>query len=194
MLINEEKLSLISSKYILKHILYHINYNRLLKLFKNNKSIQNKIGITLDNYKLQFNFPEYHYVRVFSKSLSDYMRPVLYEHLEYLQCEKILKFFLLILLTVGYFIYVLVYTLLLITKETFNDTTAQGDYKNKAKTINVINRCNFILIAANIVCVIILSLCIYISDLENCIIDINTGFIIILIILISIISKKYKML
>ena len=68
MLINEDKLSLISNKYILKSIFYHLNYNRFLKLFKNNKAIQNKIGITLDDYKLQSNYPQYNLGRI----LSDY--------------------------------------------------------------------------------------------------------------------------
>ena len=39
MLINEDKLSLISNKYIFKSIFYYLNYNNLLKLNKNNKAI-----------------------------------------------------------------------------------------------------------------------------------------------------------
>ena len=59
MLINKDKLSLISNKYIFKSIFYHLNYNSLLKLFKNNKAIQNKLGITLSASPIKkMNFSE----------------------------------------------------------------------------------------------------------------------------------------
>ena len=149
MLINEDKLSLISNKYILKSIFYHINYNRLLKLFKNNKAIQNKLGITLNDYKLQSNYPQYHFSEYFSENYY-IMDP------EYSGEARLGQFCLLLIFTVIYFIYVLIYTLLLLIKNTFNDTTAQGDYNNKAHIIKIINGFNFILLAANIVGVILL--------------------------------------
>ena len=149
MLINEDKLSLISNKYILKSIFYHINYNRLLKLFKNNKAIQNKLGISLNDYKLQSNYPQYHFSEYFSDNYY-LMDP------EYSGEARLGQFCLLLIFTVIYFIYVLIYTLLLLIKNTFNDTTAQGDYNNKAHIIKIINGFNFILLAANIVGVILL--------------------------------------
>ena len=149
MLINEDKLSLISNKYILKSIFYHINYNRLLKLFKNNKAIQNKLGITLNDYKLQSNYPQYHFSEYFSENYY-IMDP------EYSGEARLGQFCLLLIFTVIYFIYVLIYTLLLLIKNTFNDITAQGDYNNKAHIIKIINGFNFILLAANIVGVILL--------------------------------------
>ena len=149
MLINEDKLSLISNKYILKSIFYHINYNRLLKLFKNNKAIQNKLGISLNDYKLQSNYPQYHFSEYFSDNYY-LMEP------EYSGEARLGQFCLLLIFTVIYFIYVLIYTLLLLIKNTFNDTTAQGDYNNKAHIIKIINGFNFILLAANIVGVILL--------------------------------------
>ena len=149
MLINEDKLSLISNKYILKSIFYHINYNRLLKLFKNNKAIQNKLGITLNDYKLQSNYPQYHFSEYFSDNYY-LMDP------EYSGEARLGQFCLLLIFTVIYFIYVLIYTLLLLIKNTFNDITAQGDYNNKAHIIKIINGFNFILLAANIVGVILL--------------------------------------
>ena len=149
MLINEDKLSLISNKYILKSIFYHINYNHLLKLFKNNKAIQNKLGITLNDYKLQSNYPQYHFSEYFSDNYY-LMDP------EYSGEARLGQFCLLLIFTVIYFIYVLIYTLLLLIKNTFNDTTAQGDYNNKAHIIKIINGFNFILLAANIVGVILL--------------------------------------
>ena len=149
MLINEDKLSLISNKYILKSIFYHINYNRLLKLFKNNKAIQNKLGISLNDYKLQSNYPQYHFSEYFSDNYY-LMDP------EYSGEARLGQFCLLLIFTVIYFIYVLIYTLLLLIKNTFNDKTAQGDYNNKAHIIKIINGFNFILLAANIAGVILL--------------------------------------
>ena len=69
---------------------------------------------------------------------------------------KLGQFCLLLCFTVLYFIYVSIYSLLLLIKDTFNDTTAQGDYKNKAHIIKTINACNFILLVANIIGVILL--------------------------------------
>ena len=192
MLINEDKLSGISNKYILKSVFYHLNYNRLLKLFKNNKSYQNKIGITLENYKLQSNYPEYQYANNFSNIDLMHFESHHRDHYGYSKLIKCLKFGLLIFLTMLYFIYVLVYTVLLITKDTFNDTTAQGDYKNKANIINIINRCNFILLAANIIGAIILSYYSYGEDMECCIIEINEKILIILIILYNLLFFVYE--
>ena len=198
MLINEDKLSLISNKYLLKPIFYHLNYNRLLKVFKNNKSYQNKIGITLENYKLQSNYPQYEYATGFSNDYDYRMEIDRHYDDDRRRCHglpevaKCVKICLLVFLTVLYFIYVLVYTLLLIINDTFNDITAKGDYKNKAKTINVINLCNFILLAANITGVIILSYIHSESYLECCMIDIKEKIIIILIILYDLLFIIYE--
>ena len=149
MLIDDDKLSKLSNKYILKSIFYHLNYNRLLKLFKYNKSIQNKAGITLDNYKLQFNYPQYHYFEYFSDDFYS-LDP------EFNGEAKLGQFCLLLCFIALYFIYVSIYSLLLLIKDTFNDTTAQGNYKNKAHIIKKISACNFILLVANIIGVILL--------------------------------------
>lgn len=149
MLFDENKLSKISSKYILKSIFYYLDYNRFLKLFKNNKTIQNKVGITLDDYKWQSNYPEYQYIEDFSVNF--YLVDP-----EFSGEAQLGYFCLLLCFTVLYFIYVLVYTLLLLIKDTFDDTTAQGDYANKASTINIINACNFILLVGHVIGVILL--------------------------------------
>ena len=193
MLINEDKLSLISSKYILKSIFYHLDYNHLLKVFKNNKSFQNKIGITLDNYKLQSNFPEYNYVRrVNYETLHDFRSERENERCDQINLGKVMQYCCLLTFTVIYSIFVLIYTILLIAKDTFNESTAQGDYKNKAYIINVINYCNFILSAANIVAIIILCYYGINSDEEDNIIDYYTKPIIILIILYDLLFFSYE--
>lgn len=151
MLFDENMLSKISSKYILKSIFYHLDYNHFLKLFKNNKTIQDKVGITLNDYKLQSNYPEYQYIEDFS------VNHYLIEADPNFNGEAKLGYFCLLLcFTVLYFIYVLVYTLLLLIKDTFDDSTAQGDYTNKASTINIINACNFILLAGHVMGAILL--------------------------------------
>ena len=41
----------INSEYILKQIFSLIDYDQILKLVKNNKSLQNRVGIDIINYK-----------------------------------------------------------------------------------------------------------------------------------------------
>ena len=48
---NKALLSNIKSNYILKTIFSYLKYNYILKLIKNNKSLQNKLGINKQNYK-----------------------------------------------------------------------------------------------------------------------------------------------
>ena len=45
------KLLSISSNYILKNIFLYIKYNTSLKIIKNNKSLQTKLEINIQNYK-----------------------------------------------------------------------------------------------------------------------------------------------
>ena len=49
-------LSKISSKYSLKTIFTYADYNLILKLVKNNKKLQNKLGINIQNYKIKTNY------------------------------------------------------------------------------------------------------------------------------------------
>ena len=53
---NKEILFNISSDYTLKTIFSYIKYNTLLKLIKNNKSLQRKLGINLENYQIISNY------------------------------------------------------------------------------------------------------------------------------------------
>ena len=51
-----EIISKIKSKYILKMIFSHINYNKLLKITKNNKNIQNNLEINIDLFQKWSNY------------------------------------------------------------------------------------------------------------------------------------------
>ena len=47
----KKKLLRINSELILKTVFTYINYNHILKLIKNNKKIQRKLGIDIQNYQ-----------------------------------------------------------------------------------------------------------------------------------------------
>ena len=48
---NETNILKIKNEYIIKSLFSFIEYNKILKLIKNNKSLQNRLGISIDNYK-----------------------------------------------------------------------------------------------------------------------------------------------
>ena len=55
-ILNEEKIFKISSEFCLKTVFSYVDYKTTLKLIKNNKNLQNKLGIDLQNYKTESNY------------------------------------------------------------------------------------------------------------------------------------------
>ena len=60
---NKADISSIKSEYNLKEIFAYLDYSHILKLLKNNKNLQNRLGLTLDNYKNKFETKKYEYIK-----------------------------------------------------------------------------------------------------------------------------------
>jgi len=78
---NKNKLLNISSNNILKNIFLYIKYTTSLKLIKNNKSLQKKLGINIENYK---DYSDYAYIIkreeiIIEKFAFNYCNSFLYE-------------------------------------------------------------------------------------------------------------------
>ena len=67
---NNNLLSNITSNFNLKLIFTYLKYDYILKLIKNNKSLQNKIGIGKENYK------DYSNIKIFSKEINEKFKPI----------------------------------------------------------------------------------------------------------------------
>jgi len=142
---NEAKLSRISNNYNLKTIFSYLDYQFILKLIEKNKSLQKRLGIKLEDYKNKSNYPKY----LFQKKTHtiEYRIPV--DEDEDLYCK-------LLCLNCVHFTYVLIYSILLVCKVSFNDTNDTKDnYEELAKFIYTINSCLFILVFGNIVSTIL---------------------------------------
>ena len=124
----------------LKVIFSYLDSQYILKLIKYNKKIQNELGIKLENYKNNLNNPKY----IIQKEI-DYEDRDFY-HFHYKKPEEfngeaeLGLFGLIFCSTFIYFIYILVYSLLLFFKNSFNENnTLKEKYKEKSNTIHNIN-------------------------------------------------------
>ena len=140
MINNKNILSNISNDKILKNIFSYIEYNYTLKLLKENNSIRKRIGINLDNYNNSNNksdYPKYEFTKEkkFLSSVADNEGPILSWISSFLICPI--------------FIYILIYSILLVSLKSFDDSNTKKNYnKSSAKIIKTINACTFILVAA----------------------------------------------
>ena len=158
---NESIIFNIHSKYNLKLVFSYLDYQYILKLVKYNKRFQAILGIKLDNYKNNSNYLKYNLQK--EKDYGD-------RNLYYSVHKKPMEFngeselgicCLVFCFTCIYFIYILVYSILLVTKDSFNyDNSSKENYKEKSNTIDKINLSLFSLIAsilfATIVFIVIL--------------------------------------
>lgn len=139
---NKTDISKISNNYILKDLFRYINYVYLLKLVKNNKRIQNKLGINIDNYKNRANFPQYEYL--ITKKIIEYPEEGIDDDYEFfVMC---FTFILVSIVTCLIFSYSFIYSILLVTLDTFNDNNTKINYdKSYMNTIKRINYSLFLL-------------------------------------------------
>ena len=128
----------IKSLYNIKWIFSFIDYERSLKLIKNNKKFTKILEINIQNYKERSNYEYQEMEDPFLKPTCILPRP---------SYKQNLKFIFLIISTsiaIILFIYVLIFASLLAAKETFNENNTKQNYdKNIAKTINKINKSLF---------------------------------------------------
>ena len=135
---NKTNILKINNDYNLKLIFSYLDYQYILKLIKINKKLQNKLGIKLENYKNKPNYPK------FQEKIIE--NPIPYDG------ELALGLLgLAFCLTCIFFTYTLIYSILLVSKDTFNENNTKDNYESLVKTINIINACLFILVTTNIV-------------------------------------------
>ena len=61
-MMNKGDINKITNKYILESLFGYLKYEKVLKLVNNNKGLQNRLCINLQNYKERSNFPKYEYI------------------------------------------------------------------------------------------------------------------------------------
>ena len=154
----------ISNDYILKSLFLYINYAQTLKLIQKNKNLQNRLGVKLENYKKLSNFPNYEYIKesqVIEKKFYGDIDDIAAMTKGYqLLCSSCASLCL--------FIYILIYSILLVSLNTFDDSNTKDNYdKSIKKTIKIINICLFIFVIFVVVSWSLLIFYIY----QNCIGD-----------------------
>ena len=125
----------ITSDYLLKTVFSYLKYNNVLKIVKYNKNIQSKLGINLQNYQTISN---YQYIK---RKITRTYDPGENE------CIEMGKIFFTSLITFIFFIYVFIYSILLVSLESFDHSNTKINYdKNSLKIINKINAYLFLFI------------------------------------------------
>jgi len=126
----KENLLKVKSEICLKIIFTYIEYNHILKSIKNSKKIQGKLGINIQNSK--------------KKSSYRYMERKLTKREKNYKSDRIsmcLQHCIAFLFTSIIFLYVLIYTAILLGKGDFNNNNTKSNYKvnyfNIIKKINI---------------------------------------------------------
>lgn len=151
---NNTNLYKISNIYNLKSIFSYLSPETMLKIIKNNKELQNKLGINLNDYKNLSNFLKYEFI---SKIETIDKRTSIFNP----GAKENMRICMLSCTTCIHFLYVLIYSILLIALDFFDENKTNNnneDYFNKIKIINKIkqiNRCLFIFVLSIIISYII---------------------------------------
>ena len=123
-----EIISKIKSKYILQMIFSHINYNKLLKITKYNKNIQNKLEINFDLFQKWSSY--------------QYYKKTTFEDTRHCHdgLEDACKYFFSGICTFIIFIYILIFASIVVAKGAFDEKNTKTNYnKNYSKIIDKIN-------------------------------------------------------
>ena len=129
----------ISNDYILKSLFSYLDYHHFLKLIKNNKQLQKRLEVNIDNYRSELNFPIYEYVKITEKSptrshqIND---PFTYYGI---RC-------CILYITCLFFTYSFIYTILLVILDLYDGNYTKINYdESKVNKITLINKLLFIL-------------------------------------------------
>ena len=124
----------------LKLIFSYLDSQYILKLIKYNKKIQNELGIKLENYKNNLNNPKYIIQKEIDYEDRDFYHYTHKKPEEWNSEAELGLFGFFFCLTFIYFIYILVYSILLFFKNSFNENnTLKEKYEEKSNTIHNIN-------------------------------------------------------
>ena len=136
---NKTDINKIKNIYNLKSLFYYLNYPYFLKLIKKNKRLRNKLNINIQNYKDIAEYPKYEY----TKSTS------VIQKRGGIGGQEFAEFFIAILsscCTCIMFIYMIIYSILLVSKGNFNENNIkENSNKSSVNKIKIINNCTFIL-------------------------------------------------
>ena len=137
-------ISKISNNEILKIVFSNLNSKRILEIVQKNKNLQKKLGINIEHYKSRFDLPKYEYIQekaiILKKHRGD-EELAYYFHIYLITCCSSI-----------FFIYTLIYAILLVAKDTFDESNTKENYdKSKENKINTINICIFILVGSVII-------------------------------------------
>jgi hypothetical protein len=132
---NKKLLLNIYSEYSLKKIFSYVKYKDALKLIKYNKQLQSKLGISQQNYQTLTN---YQYIK---RKITRTYDPGENE------CIEMGKIFFTSIITFIFLIYVFIYSILLVSLESFDKKNTKINYdKNSLNIINKINAYLFLFI------------------------------------------------
>ena len=124
----------IKSKYNLKEIFSFVNYECILKIIKNNKSLQEYLGINIINYKKR---TSYKYVTR-RKILKGCYKDDAEENEEAI--KVVITGLVYTIIAIILFIYTLIFASILVSKGAFSENNTRGNYnEDYAKIINKIN-------------------------------------------------------
>ena len=172
----------INSKYILNSIFSLLNYDRTLKIIKDNKKISEYLGIDVSNYKNRTSF-KYLERRTIIKNYPGFRD----------RTEVYIKHCISIILSAILFIYVLIVASILNSKGAFNESNTKDNYnKNYLKIIDKINLSLFGFLAYIIISYIL----IFVWITNDCYYDYGLNKIIkkVLLIFLGIIFLGYEIL
>ena len=136
---NKTDINKIKNIYNLKSLFYYLNYPYFLKLIKKNKRLRNKLNINIQNYKDIAEYPKYEYTE--STSVKEKRSKVGYQDIAQLTMGLLSS-----CCTCIMFIYMIIYSILLVSKGNFNDNNIkENSNKSSVDKIKIINNCTFIL-------------------------------------------------
>ena len=130
MIQNSADICKISNTYLLKSLFAYLDYQYILKLLKNNKNLQNKLGINIENYKKESNCQNYQYEKT---------KDLYYFYDDYQYNNNCCIYYLKSILLFIYFGYIFMYILLCSSKgfRHYLDIKYYNDYLKLQIVINI---------------------------------------------------------
>lgn len=136
MLINNPNIFKISNNYILKSVFSYLDYRYILKLVKNNRAIQKRLDIDLNKYKKISDFPLYEYIKE---------KKIIGKRKGFEQLGNDVIILVIAFVNSIFFTYLLIYSILLVSLNTFDDNNTKENYnKSYLNIIKTFNKYLFI--------------------------------------------------